>query len=634
MNAILTDFKNRSIRENITFVLAFALAGIHLYTLRYISFPPHVQLAIFLSFILTLTFLIKKSKYLIIDLTFIFLSLAPLIYLIVKYRDIIRRPTLATDLEVVLSVMLLVAVLEASRRCVGPVIAIISIGFIAYAFMGPYLPGIFAHRGFSLARFTSTIYITTNGIFATPLRVAASMIFTFILFGSMLMNAGVDSFFTKISKKMASGLRGGPAKVAVIISGLFGTVSGSSAANVVTTGQLTIPVMKKAGYKPEFAAAVESAASTGGALMPPIMAAGAFIIAELTEVPYRDVVIAGVIPALLFYLGIFTSVHFEAVRLKLGYANLPDQNDDAKKSVLKDFHLIIPFMLLIYLIMIYYPVLRAALYAMIALVILSIINPYCKYGLKNIVDGFAEGAQNTIGVTTACACSGIIIGIIGATGFGLKFSSFILRDGTPYMLAIFLTMVIVIILGMGLPGVAAYIVGISVAGPILNRLGIDPLAAHLFVFYFSNMAVITPPVAITAYAASGLANSDPFKTGVQAALIALPGFIVPFIFIQEPALLLEGELLSMVIPIFTASAGVFSLAVGVVGCFISPLAKVNRFVFIIGGLFMIAGSGLTDIIGLAIIAIAMVLNYKKYKSKGSVQDGNDNNREDSVENYG
>lgn len=627
--------ETRSIREVAIYAISVALALVQLYMIRYVSFPPHVQIAIFLAFVLAITFLVKQSRFWIIDLILIGFSVVPLVYLMVNYTVIVTRPTMSNNTEVVLAIMLLIAVLEASRRCIGPTIAIISLVFLAYAFFGPYLPGLFYHRGYTPVRLASTMYITTNGIFGTPARVASTMIFTFVLFGAMLMHAGVDRFFAKLSRKVAGGLVGGPAKVAVIISALFGTVSGSSAANVVTTGQLTIPMMKKAGYEPEFAGAVEAAASTGGALMPPIMAAGAFIISELTEVPYRDVVVAGVVPALLFYLGIFVSVHFEAVKNSLGVTSIPLAEDErsGKKSLLFDFHLIIPFLILVVLILNYYPVLRAALISILALVVLSVINPACKYGLRNVFDGLAAGAKSCIGVATACACSGVIIGIIGTTGFGLKFSNFILRDGTPFSVAIFLTMVIVIILGMGLPGVAAYIVGISVAGPILTSLGVPKLSAHLFVFYFSNMAVITPPVAITAYAASGIASSDPFKTGIRACLIALPGFIVPYIFIQEPGLLLQGAFLDVLRPIMTAGIGVFALSVGVVGHFATGIRRINRYLLVAGGLFTIAASLVTDAIGLAIIAITLLLNFRNSR-KEVIAHGSDNHGENSVSSTG
>ena len=508
----------------------------------------------------------------------------------------------------------IILVLEACRRVVGLPIVIIAVIFIAYAFLGPYMPGFLNHRGYSLQRVVSHLYYTTEGILGIPLGVCATFIFLFILFGAFLEKTGIGKFFIDIANAVAGFASGGPAKVAVITSALEGTVSGSSVSNTVGSGSFTIPMMKKLGYKPEFAAAVEAAASTGGQIMPPIMGAAAFLMSETIGIPYVEIAKAAAIPALLYFTGIFIMVHLEAK--KLGLRGLSRSELPSLFTVFKERgHLIIPLIAIIYFLMEGATPVKAALYGIITSILASILRKCTRMSFRDFIDALELAGRNILGVAAACATAGIIVGIVTLTGIGLKMASGLLAlAGGNMLLTLVYTMVASLILGMGVPTTANYLITATIMAPAVVHLGIPVLAAHMFTFYFGIIADITPPVALAAYAGSAIAKSNPFKTGVTATKLAIAAFIIPYIFAFSPALLLiDTTPIQIVQIVVTSVIGMVCVGAAMEGFFFSLISLPIRFVFMAAGLLLIDPGLTTDIIGLVLFGIAFALQIVKYR---------------------
>src|SRR5512139_1563971 len=427
--------------------------------------------------------------------------------------------------------------LEAARRIVGLPIVVIASTFLVYAYLGPYFPGFLTHRGYSVERIVSHMYFTTEGILGIPLGVSATFIFLFILFGAFLEKTGIGKLFIDIANAIAGWAAGGPAKVAVITSALEGTVSGSSVANTVGSGSFTIPMMKKLGYRPEFAGAVEASASTGGQIMPPVMGAAAFLMAEFIGIPYIDIAKAAAIPACLYFAGIFIEVHFEAKRCGLkgkAWDQIP-----RTWTVLKERgHLFVPLIAIIYILTEGCTPSRAALVGLVLSVVAGAIKKATRMSVPEIFNALEAGARGALGVAIACATAGIIVGVVTLTGLGLKMANGLVElAGGNLLFTLFFTMITSLILGMGVPTTANYIITSTIAAPALIQLGVHPLAAHLFVFYFGIIADITPPVALAAFAGAGIAKADPMKTGITATKLAIGAFITPYIFVYNPSML-------------------------------------------------------------------------------------------------
>ncbi len=409
-----------------------------------------------------------------------------------------------------------------------------------YSYFGPYFPGFLAHRGYSIQRIVSHMYFTTEGILGIPLGVSASFIFLFILFGAFLEKTGIGKLFIDIADAIAGWAAGGPAKVAVITSALEGTVSGSSVANTVGSGSFTIPMMKKLGYRPEFAGAVEAAASTGGQIMPPVMGAAAFLMAEFTNTPYIEIAKAAAIPACLYFFGIFIEVHFEAKRCGLKGMSR-DQLPKFMEVLLKRGHLFVPLVAIIYVLIEGYTPTYAALVGLGLSIVAGMITKATRMSPWDIITALQAGARGAVGVAMACATAGIIVGVVTLTGIGLKMANGLVEiAGGNLFFTLFFTMITSLILGMGVPTTANYVITSTIAAPALVMLGVPMLAAHLFVFYFGIVADITPPVALAAYAGAGIAKSNPFWTGVTATKLAIGAFIIPYIFVYNPAMILIG----------------------------------------------------------------------------------------------
>ena len=488
-------------------------------------------------------------------------------------------------------------IMELTRRVAGLALIIITGVFLAYAFVGPYLPGLLEHRGYSAPRFFTYIY-TDNGILGPTTAVSSTYIILFITFAAFLQASRVGDYFVNFAFACAGRARGGPAKVAVFASGLMGMINGTSAGNVVATGSLTIPLMKRVGYPARSAGSIEAAASTGGQIVPPIMGAGAFIMAEITGIPYTEIAVAALIPAALYFLSIYFMVDLEARRQ--GMQGMRGDELPKFSRMVKHVYLFIPIIVLIGTLFAGYSVIRAGTLAMVSATVVSWLTPHWM-GPRGILRALALGARMAVPLIAVCACAGIIVGVISLTGVGARFASMLLGIAdTSQLLALFFAMCLSILLGMGMPTTAAYAVAASVVAPGLQQIGIPPLVAHFFVFYYAVVSAITPPVALASYAAAAIANTDPLQTAVTSFKIGLAAFIVPFMFFYSPALLMEGTWQEVLRVAITASIGIYLLAASVQGWFFGRLALALRVLILAGAISMIAGGMLTDAIGIGI----------------------------------
>ena len=602
--------------------LAISFSVFQIYTASFGILDAQIQRAIHLGFGLCLAFLLypmkkswRKDKLHPIDLVFAILGAATPAYIVINYHELILRAALPTANDVVIGTLGIILVIEAARRVVGIPMVCVVLFFIVYAFAGPYMPGLLAHRGLTIEYFVSHVYFTTEGIFGIPLGVSSTFIFLFILFGAYLEGTGLGKFFIDIANSIAGWASGGPAKVAVLSSGLMGTVSGSSVANVVGTGSLTIPMMKKLGYHKNFAGAVEAASSTGGQLMPPVMGAAAFLMAEFVGVPYVDIVQAALIPALLYFIGVWLGVHFEAKRNNL--QGLPRSELPKFGELIRTRgHLAIPLIVIVWLLVSGYTPMRAALVAIILSIVVSSLKKSTRMSPVEIVKGLETGARNVLGVLVACAAAGIIIGVVTKTGVGLKLASTLLDlSGGMILPSMFLTMITAIILGMGVPTTANYVITSTIAAPALIQMGVPILAAHMFVFYFGIIADVTPPVALAAYAGSGIAGGNALKTGINASKLAIAAFIIPYMFVLSPELLLiNGVTVGLIFSLVTAIIGMVALSSALIGYLVAPLKIFERVILGLGGLMMIKPGLLTDISGVIIFAAILFMQLRNKKS--------------------
>ena len=570
----------------------------------------HLGFAISLAFILypaTKNADRHKLPWYDIALAAAFISVAG--YFIINFKPLQFRAGAYTTMDTVMAAMGIALVLLACWRVVGPPIVIIASCFFLYGRVGKYLPSFLQHRGFAWKRIITHLFITTEGVIGNPLGVCSTYIFLFILFGAFLEKTGIGQFFIDLANSLAGWAAGGPAKVAVLSSALQGTVSGSSVSNTVSTGSFTIPLMKKLGYEPEFAGAVEAAASTGGQIMPPVMGSAAFLISESCGVPYRQLMLCALIPASLYFTGIWISVHLEAKRL--GLKGLPrEQLPKLGPLMASKGHLLIPLVGIIYLMISGYTITRAALIGCL----LCIIVPYLRKGthvpFKQIFTALPQAARNVISVATACSTAGIIIGMVTLTGLGQRIGAGIFDlVGNNVFLALVCAMFTSLILGMGVSTTSNYLITSTIAAPILIKAGIPLLAAHMFCFYFGIVADITPPVALAAYAGSAIAKGNPFKTGVNATKLAIAAFLIPYMFALNPKMIMIGGTFFDALPmVVTAVIGLIGIGAGFIGYLNGPVNPVMRLVAFAGGLLLIIPGITTDLLGVALIALVVVGN--------------------------
>lgn len=611
------------VMAKIVSAIAITFSVFQLYTAIFGVLDAQLQRAVHLGFALALSYLLyptrkswSRTKVHPLDVLLSILGAAAPAYICIMYRELAMRAGMVTPTDMIIGVLGLLLVVEATRRVVGIPMVVVVLVFLTYAFAGPYMPGVLAHRGLSIEQLVGHLYFTTEGIFGIPLGVSSTFIFLFILFGAYLESTGLGKFFIDIANAIAGWASGGPAKVAVLSSALMGTVSGSSVANVAGTGSFTIPMMKKLGYRKEFAGAVEAASSTGGQLMPPVMGAAAFLMAEFVGVPYIDIVAAAVIPAILYFTGLWLGVHLEAKRNNL--KGVPrDQLPKAWVIFKERGHLAIPLVVIVYLLVTGYTPMRAALVAIVLSIVASALRKSTRMKPIEIIKGLEAGARNVLGVVIACASAGIIIGVVTKTGIGLKLASGLLAlSGGNLLLTMFFTMITSIVLGMGVPTTANYVITSTIAAPALVQMGVPVLAAHMFVFYFGIIADVTPPVALAAYAASGISGGKPLMTGVNASKLAIGAFIIPYIFVMSPMILMiNATAFGLIFSTVTAILGMVGVSSAMIGYLADHSKPIERVILFVGGILMIIPGVETDIPGMIILVAIMLLQRKRRTSR-------------------
>jgi len=557
----------------------------------------------------------RRDVFSVPDIVLIVCSLAVATYLIVLFDTAMRKSTGTPFAPIGISFAAIAGtalIMEMTRRLAGLALVIIAGIFLAYVFVGHQLPGFLNSPAISWQRFFSQVY-TDAGILGPTTAVSSTYIILFIIFAAFLQASKVGDYFVNFAFSVAGRARGGPAKVSIFASGLMGMINGTSAGNVVATGSLTIPLMKKVGYHRKTAGAIEAGASTGGQIMPPIMGAGAFIMAEITGIPYSDIAIAAIIPAVLYFVSIYFMVDFEAA--KLGMRGMREDELPRFKSMVKQAFLFLPIIVLIAALFMGYSVIRAGTLATVSAAVVSWLTPY-RMNHRTIAHAFELGGMMSIQIIAVCACAGIIVGVISLTGVGARFSNLLLGLAEhSQLLALFFAMCIAILLGMGMPTTAAYAVAASVVAPGLIDLGIPTLTAHFFVFYFAVVSAITPPVALASYAAAGISGANAMETSVASFKIGITAFIVPFMFFYNDALLMVGGGFEIARAMVTACAGVFLLACGIQGWFLgSGAVWFLRLALIVGALFMIEGGLVSDLIGVG-VAVAVFLIQRLFRPK-------------------
>lgn len=619
-------------------ITALGLLGFsifQLYTAIFGVLPAQQQRSVHLAFALGLIYLLfpasrhqKKrfnARWLPLpwyDLVFSILGVFVGLYWVVEYKTLVAKSVVDyTTFDLTVAGLAIILVLEAARRVVGLPITIVAGSFLLYAFFGQYLPGFINHPGLTFKRVMGTMYFTTEGILGTPLMVSSTYVFLFLLFGSFLVMTGVGQYFIDFAQRIAGKRIGGPAKVAVFSSALMGTISGSSISNVVSSGVYTIPMMKRIGYSKEFAGGVEASASTGGQIMPPIMGAAAFLMVEFIGggLTYWDVVKAATIPAVLYFTGIWMMTHLEAKRIGLrglSAAELPELG-----YILKNLYLLAPIVAVILLLMNGFSVTRSALMAIVVAIVVGFIHRGREMKFMDIIEALINGARSALSVAAATACAGIIVGVVTLTGLGLKMANGLLElAGGSLILTLMFTMVACLIIGMGTPTTANYIITSTIAAPAIIMLGVPALSAHLFVFYFGLAADITPPVALAAFAASGISGGEPMRTGVNSAKLAIAAFLIPYVFVLSPELILVyseeaaqlpwwNKLLSTGWVFLTAFLGMLAISVGIIGHWVRKVMWFERILAVIAGLLLVYPEGISDMVGLVIFVVLLVMQY-------------------------
>ncbi|MDO5562845.1 MAG: TRAP transporter permease [Synergistaceae bacterium] len=606
--------------------IAIAMSTFHLVTAGIGSLPTTQQRSVHIGFALVLIFLQayfkesdsgklgKVNK--LFNIIMAVCSLAISVYAFMYWYDMMMRVAFPSKIDLLMGCVAIGCVIYAAKKKLGYALPIMAILFILYALYGNYLPTLIGHRGYTLKRIVGTLYMDTAGIYGQVAGISATYIFLFVLFGAFLESSGAGRFFIDLSTALFGRTKGGSAKAATVASCLFGMVSGSAPANVMAIGPLTIPMMEKAGYEKRFSGAVISVAGTGGQFMPPIMGAAAFIISETLGVPYLDVALAAFIPGVLYYLAIIFIIDIRSNKINIKpLSEVPDV-----KVVLKNgFYFAFPVLLLVYFLAIarWSPI-KSGFWSIIALIAVSMINKETRMTPKKLMKSFELGAMASLDVAIVCSLAGIIIGMLSLTGLGLKFSNLLLAlAGGNMVILMLLTMVSALILGMGMTTTSVYIILSVLVSPALVQMGVKPLAAHLFVFYFGILSAITPPVATASYAAASVAGDDPMRLGWVAWKIGLSGYILPFIFIYSPELLMDGSAVAILGATVSSVIGIYALSVAIEGFYKYPVMLPLRALLLAGALLMIVSGIVTDIAGLAIVLIVLVPQYIKYRKEKS-----------------
>jgi TRAP transporter 4TM/12TM fusion protein len=606
-------------------VISGGAALFHLYSAGVAPFTALVQRPVHLAFMAALGFLgvgarsggfLKRSlessdgrepapRHWFSDLSTVLLIIGAVlsaVYLVTQHEALVRRAGSPTLFDLVGGLLALLVVLELARRTTGWGLVVVALLALAYAGAGPRLPGILAHRGYGFSRLMEHLYLSTEGIWGVPLGVSADFVYLFVLFGALLEMAGGGSLLIGLADRVAGRTRGGPAKTAALASAFMGSLSGSAVANVVTTGSFTIPLMRRSGFRPFFAGAIEAAASTGGQLMPPIMGAGAFILATWTNIPYTRVAVAAIVPAVLYYGALLMAIHFRAGRM-----GLEGSAPGRKEAVLPRLHLLLPLVVIVILLAMGRSPMRAAFWGVVSGLVVSFVSRRTRPSARALGEALLGAGSGAVQVAAACAAAGVVVGVASLTGIGLRMSDLIVTASQgDLFLALLLTALGSIVLGMGLPTTAAYVVLAALGAPALTQLGVPMLAAHLFIFYFGCISNVTPPVSLASYAAAGIAGAPPLRTAWTAMLLASAGFLVPFMFVYGPPLLLDGTSLEVLLAVGTGMAGVTALAGAAMGYARRELRVWERFLLAAGAMALMFPGGLSDGVGLGAFLLVWV----------------------------
>jgi TRAP transporter 4TM/12TM fusion protein len=610
----------------VVFVVAVALSLFQLYTAGLTAMTALLQRSVHLGAILCLTFLLhppfkgarkdKFSVWLVLDLALVAISLYTICYLGFNMEEIFERQGDWLPGDVAVGVIGVCLVLEACRRVIGNIMAGICLSFLLYAYFGPYMPDLIIHKGYSIERMATTLWLTTEGVFGIPLGVAATFVFVFVLFGAFLEMTGGGKFFIDLAYALTGRFSGGPAKTAVIASGFMGSVSGSAVGNVVATGAFTIPMMKRVGYPAHVAGAVEAAASTGGQLMPPIMGAGAFLMAEFTGTSYLEIVKIAAVPAILYYITVLMFVHFEAQ--KRGLKGLPkDQLPNAWVVLKENLHFLIPIVVLISALMSHVSPMRAGFLAVVSTYAASFIRKKSRMGFRQLLETLEIGAKNAVMVSVACAAAGIIVGMVSLTGLGLQFSHLVIELSMGIkVLAILLIGGASLVLGMGLPVTASYIVLVILAGPALQDLGVPIVVAHMIVFWYSQDSNVTPPVSLASFAAAGVAGANPMRTAFTSWKLAKGIYIIPIVMAYRP-LLMNGTPFDVITTMICTLIGLIAFAACLDRYFLDHATWLEVLLLFAAASCLFWPSGWFDLIGLALF-VSVVL--KQWPRRAAVRE--------------
>lgn len=615
-------------RKRLVQVVYICLSAIYIYTAGFGTFSDMIQRCLLMTLCGAMVFLVKPIQFgrdkrqnavtKALDWLLAAAFTVPGIYIMAVWKDRVFKTGPTPSMDIVMGSVLIVLLLAATYKASGWPLVITSVVFLAYAMLGPYLPAVIAHRGESWKRIVNFLYVTTEGIFGIPAGIGATYIVIFVIFGAFLEAFGAGQWFVDMAYAVTGRFRGGPAKTAVVSSALMGMISGSPAANVVTTGTFTIPLMKRTGYKPHEAGAVESVASTGGMFTPPVMGAAAFMMAEYLQITYLEVSASAIVPAALFYLSVMLVI--DAIAVKSNLKGLPKSDLPNAGQIMRERgQLCIPIIFVIGAVMLGWSPMKAAFWAVVVVLVVAMVNKETRPTPRKILKALESGSRSVSNVIITCATAGIIVGVISMTGLGAKLSYTLISisGGNVYIAAV-LSALITIILGCGMPPTPVYVILATVLVPPLTELGVVPIAAHMFIFIFSCIGALTPPVAITAYTAAAIAKADANKTGWTAFRFGLVAYIIPFIFLLSPAILMVGTPIEIALAAVTAVLGVFCLTGAVEGYIFMFWGPVPRVLLGVAALLMLKPGIATDLIGLGIIAAAVVLNLvlKQNKREG------------------
>jgi len=624
-------------KEKVIAAICVIMTTFHLIA-NIVSIEAMVMRAVHLGFVLVLIFLCYPAKpkrikgksledtepalqkLTIVDGVLIALSLAAVGYLLINYNYFVTRITYVTPLKIwdkIFAISLVAIILIATRRTVGWSLTIVALVFIAYAFLGKYLPGILRHGGIKLDVMVDDLYMSTNGIFSSTLGMSATYIMLFIIFGAMLTEAGIGELFSKLANALTKNLKSGPAAAAVVSSAMFGTVSGSATANVYTTGTFTIPMMKKAGYEPHFAGAVEAVASCGGQITPPVLGATAFVMADLAGLPYGTICLAAILPCALYYISLMVSVQARAYKNNL--QSVPFAEGDGALACLKELgHLFIPIVVLVVLMALKFSTMYSVFIAIVTILPVSWMRKSTRLTPKKLLKVFESSAKNVLTVAIACAVAGIVQATIVSSGIGFKFVSLILEiSGNSVMLALVAVALVCLLLGMGMPTTASYVLVAALASTALLRMGLTMIQTHMFIFYFATLSAITPPVALAAYAGASIAKAPIMKTGWTAAKLGLVVFILPFCFISEPSILLVGDIRNIVQTVIATIIAASALALGCEGYTFGKMGVVERILLIVVAVVCLFTTGIMEFAAAALCLGYIVVRYVAARRKPS-----------------